>query len=339
LQSSALRSKEAGKYISSCDGEYGRREDCGASAAEAEARCYGCPAGSIERKGQGNEGRNHGCGSLWYVANFTRTLSFSSIERASSHRGPFICFLEGADTIFRSEESTITDDDIDVILERGAARTKELADKIQKADKGDLLDFRLDGGIATQTFEGIDYSDKELRDHLRMLAADSMGKRERRPPPKDYQPIIQSKKSMFVNNKKIKLPKTLRIPSMEDHHFYNRERLLELGKLEFETYAHLREVGQLPPREILEHKRSLLPGELAQEKIELLDEGFGDWTKSQCYLFVKANAKYGRDDIANIASDMDKQEEEVAAYSNAFFKFGPTELKKEEVRFMTVSLH
>ena len=63
----------------------------------------------------------------------------------------------GADTVFRSEESTITDEDIDVILERGKAKTKEMAEKITKAEKGDLLDFRLDGGISAQTFEGVDY--------------------------------------------------------------------------------------------------------------------------------------------------------------------------------------
>jgi len=66
----------------------------------------------------------------------------------------------GAEQVFRSEESTITDEDIEAILERGRAKTKELSEKLQKADKGDLLDFRLDGGISAQTFEGIDYSDK-----------------------------------------------------------------------------------------------------------------------------------------------------------------------------------
>ena len=63
----------------------------------------------------------------------------------------------GADTVFRSDESTITDEDIDIILERGKAKTKELKEKISKAEKGDLLDFRLDGGISAQTFEGVDY--------------------------------------------------------------------------------------------------------------------------------------------------------------------------------------
>jgi len=239
----------------------------------------------------------------------------------------------GADKVFRSEESTITDEDIDVILERGKAKTKELAEKIQKAEKGDLLDFRLDGGVSAQTFEGIDYSDKELREQLRLLAANSMGKRERKAPPSNYNPIMPQKKSMTVNDVRIKLPKSLRLPSMEDHQFYNRERLLELGKLEFETYATLRMAGKLPPKEYIERARSLLPDELADEKCELIDEGFGKWSRTQFFVYIKSNAKYGRDDIASIAADMDMSEKEVQSYSIAFWKYGPTELKDEWERF------
>ena len=240
----------------------------------------------------------------------------------------------GADTVFRSEESTITDEDIDVILERGKAKTKEMAERLQKAEKGDLLDFRLDGGIATQTFEGVDYSDKELRNQLRLLAANSIGKRERRPPPASYNPIMVTKKSMVVNDVKVKLPKTLRLPQMEDHQFYNRERLEELGKLEFEAYATLREKGKLPPREYIEKSRTLLPDEIGEEKLELLDEGFGDWTRTMYFQFVKSCAKFGRDDIVAIANDMDMDVEKVAPYSEAFWKYGPTELKHEWQRNM-----
>jgi SWI/SNF-related matrix-associated actin-dependent regulator of chromatin subfamily A member 5 len=239
----------------------------------------------------------------------------------------------GADIVFRSEESTITDEDIDVILERGAAKTKELAEKIQKAEKGDLLDFKLDGGVSAQTFEGIDYSDKELRDQLRLLAANSMGKRERKPPPTSYNPIMHPKKSMIVNNTKIKLPSALRLPPMEDHQFYNRERLLELGRLEFETYAALRSVGKVPSKAYIDRARTLLPDELGQEKIELLEEGFGNWTRTQFFNFVKANAKYGRKDIASIATELDMSEAQVGPYSVAFWKYGPTELKNEWERF------
>jgi len=236
----------------------------------------------------------------------------------------------GADTVFRSDESTITDEDIDIILERGKAKTKELKEKISKAEKGDLLDFRLDGGISAQTFEGVDYSDRDLRNQLRLLAADSMGKRERRAPPTNYNPITQPKKSMIVNNRKIKLPKALRLPRMEDHQFYNRERLLGLSKLEFTTFATLKASGQLPPRELYEEKGTLLPDEFATEKRELLEEGFEDITRSQYFHFVKACAKFGRDDIVSIAADMELPVETVRAYGQAFWKYGPTELKKEE---------
>jgi SLIDE len=132
-----------------------------------------------------------------------------------------------------------------------------------------------------------------------------------------------------VGNRRIKLPKCLRIPQMEDHHFYNRERLLELGKLEFETYAALREAGQLPPRDVMERQRTLLPAELGQEKLELLAEGFGHWSRSQYFHFVKACAKYGREDIAGISNELDMPEEAVAPYAEAFWQYGPTELKDD----------
>lgn len=236
----------------------------------------------------------------------------------------------GADTVFRSEESTITDDDIDVILERGKAKTKELTEKIQKAEKGDMLDFRMDGGISAQTFEGIDYSDKDLRDQLKLLAANSLGKRERRKPPVNAAPVTQPKVTMVINSKKIKLPMILRLPRMEDHQFYNRQRLEDLDKIEFQTFANLKQLGQLPTREVMEKKKTLLPEEYAAEKLELLAEGFGEWTKTQYYAFVKASAKYGREDFSNIAIEIDMPIESVRAYSNAFWSYGETDLKKEE---------
>ena len=236
----------------------------------------------------------------------------------------------GADAVFRSEESTITDMDIDAILERGKAKTKELTDKIQKAEKGDMFDFRLDGGVSAQTFEGIDYSDIELRKQLRLLAADSMGKRERKPPTSTYNVIMQPTKSMVIKNQKIKLPKVLRLPTMEDHQFFNRERLMELSKLEFEMYANLKETDQVPPAEYLEQKRTILPDELGQEKIELLEEGFGDWTRSQFFHFIKSATKFGRDDLDNIAADMGMPVDAIKSYSASFWQYGPTELKLDE---------
>jgi SWI/SNF-related matrix-associated actin-dependent regulator of chromatin subfamily A member 5 len=117
---------------------------------------------------------------------------------------------------------------------------------------------------------------------------------------------------------------------MEDHQFYNREHLLELDKLEFQTYASLCVTGQVPPRDYAEKQRTLLPPELAQEKIELLEEGFSSWTKTQFYNFVKASAKYGRQDIASISAELDMPEDAVAEYSVVFWKYALTELKEDE---------
>ena len=65
----------------------------------------------------------------------------------------------GADKVFRSKDSTVTDDDIDKILEEGKKRTAEMTEKMQLAEKGDMYDFKLDGGMSNQVFEGTDYSD------------------------------------------------------------------------------------------------------------------------------------------------------------------------------------
>lgn len=235
----------------------------------------------------------------------------------------------GADAVFRSEESTITDMDIDAILERGKRKTEELKNKFQKAEKGDLLDFRLDGGVSAQQFEGIDYSDAQLRKQLRLLAADSMGKRDRRPPPTTYNAIVQPTKSMVIKNRKIKLPRVLRLPRMEDHQFYNRERLMELSKIEFEMFGSLKDMGQVPPMEYMANKRTILPDEMGIEKLELLDEGLS-WTKSQFFHFVKATTMFGRDDLPNIAAEMGMPVDVIKSYSEAFWEYGPTELKADE---------
>ena len=43
-----------------------------------------------------------------------------------------------------SKDSAIIDDDIDLILASGREKTKELNEKLLDADKGDMLDFKID---------------------------------------------------------------------------------------------------------------------------------------------------------------------------------------------------
>ena len=49
-------------------------------------------------------------------------------------------------SIFGSKDSAIIDDDIDLILASGRKKTKELNEKLLDADKGDMLDFKIDDG-------------------------------------------------------------------------------------------------------------------------------------------------------------------------------------------------
>ena len=65
----------------------------------------------------------------------------------------------GAQRIFSSSESTITDDDIDLILAQGQARTEAEAAKLKAAGQHDLLNFSLASTETNfQVFAGKDYS-------------------------------------------------------------------------------------------------------------------------------------------------------------------------------------
>ena len=73
----------------------------------------------------------------------------------------------GADKVFRAASAEVSADDIDAIIERGKAKTDELSKKFEDAQKGDLLDFKLDGsGIETQEWNGVDYSSRAARERL-----------------------------------------------------------------------------------------------------------------------------------------------------------------------------
>ncbi|TMW56088.1 hypothetical protein Poli38472_008736 [Pythium oligandrum] len=233
----------------------------------------------------------------------------------------------GADQVFRSTDSTITDEDIDAILAQGEQRTEEMMKKLQTHDKGDLLDFKLDGGTL-QTHDGIDYSnEKERQEELKRLAeaefartlAEGMGKRERRAVVRQVAPSSDGKR----NTKGKQLPKVLRLPRMEEWQFFNRRRLLELHDIECGNYEQAKIELEKPP--LPPHAQYLGDDEL-QEKEALLREGFGDWNKPQYFLFIKLISRYGRNNVEAVAREMMKPLEEVQRYANVFLTRGPEEL-------------
>jgi len=274
----------------------------------------------------------------------------------------------GADKIFKSKDSSITDEDIDLIINAGKRKTQELNDKFQAADKGDLLDFKLDGNSNMQTFEGVDYSGNALaaaKAEVGMLGILDLGKRERKTVANynenklyaDQVAAIQGNKPKERKKKKlIKLPKALRLPRMEEWQMFNRTRLLAIQEEEEAAFRALPEevqtaatakkkddakedsivatekaideanvepnvagIDETKTEEKAFELPPLLSEQVQKEKDELLQEGFLGWSRVNYTSFIKASAKYGRSDIAKIASEVGKSEDQVIEYSNAFW--------------------
>jgi len=162
----------------------------------------------------------------------------------------------GADKVFKSKESTITDDDIDLILEAGKKKTQELNEKLMAADKGDMLDFKLDGsGISAQTYEGVDYSKQDFAQvkaaqaQAELMGILDMGKRERRTianynENQLYRQQIASKQGapkIERKKKEIKLPKHLRLPRLDEWQMFDRDALNALQEEEEKSFRELSE--------------------------------------------------------------------------------------------------
>jgi SWI/SNF-related matrix-associated actin-dependent regulator of chromatin subfamily A member 5 len=234
----------------------------------------------------------------------------------------------GADKVFRSKDSTISDDDIDIILAEGKKRTEELNEKMKVAEKGDLYDFRLDGGMSAQTFEGKDYSDRSLRENELTGAVGfafiDTGKRERKAVT-SYSETLAREAKEEATDKRPKIPRHLRLPKMEDWQFFDKDRLQELHADELRLFDEMCDRGEAPQAGNV-NKFIVLDPERYAEKNRLLAEAFGDWTKVHYNSFLKASAKHGRSAYEKIAKDVGRPVDETKRYSQTFWKKGSSVL-------------
>lgn len=258
----------------------------------------------------------------------------------------------GADKIFKSKDASITDDDIDMIIAAGEKRTQELSDKLKTVEKGDLLDFKLDGS-SVQTFEGVDYSDAlaKARAESEMMGIFDIGKRERKEANYNEASLFRQQVTALQGSPKkhkrkvIRLPKHLRLPRMDEWHMYDREALRKIQDEEEAAFKALPEEQQklatatasadATPEDKPPEEEFVLPplisAERQAEKDKLLAEGFSSWKRHDYTLFVKASAKYGRDGIEKIAADVLKPEADVREFAKAFWgEWGKTRIADHE---------
>ena len=110
-----------------------------------------------------------------------------------------------------------------------------------EAEKGDCLDFKLDGSLqGSQTYEGVDYSDGKNRGvdlaTLMMMdraGAEEGGRKRSSANRVDYADSGEQDRQ----NRQWKLPKNLRMPKFEEWQFYDTARLAKLFEKEDEVYV------------------------------------------------------------------------------------------------------
>ncbi|XP_063696190.1 chromatin-remodeling complex ATPase chain Iswi [Culicoides brevitarsis] len=235
----------------------------------------------------------------------------------------------GANHIFSSKDSEITDEDIDEILNKCEAKTEELTKKFESLGESSLRQFTLDTeDRSLYNFEGEDYREKQKLNALGNWIEPP--KRERKA---NYAVDAYFKEALRVAEPKApKAPRPPKQPIVQDFQFFP-PRLFEL--LDQEIYYYRKTVGYKVPKNPdlgseaakiqREEQRKIddsepLTEEEAAEKESLLTQGFTTWTKRDFNQFIKANEKYGRDDIENIAKDVEgKTPEEVIEYSSVFW--------------------
>ncbi|XP_053474412.1 probable global transcription activator SNF2L1 isoform X2 [Ictalurus furcatus] len=236
----------------------------------------------------------------------------------------------GATHVFASKDSELTDEDIDTILERGAKKTAEMNERMQNLGESSLRNFTMDTGTTETSlynFEGEDYREKQK---MNMMEWIEPPKRERKA---NYAVDAYFREALRVSEPRApKAPRPPKQPNIQDFQFFP-PRLFEL--LEMEILHYRKTIGYKVPRasdipnaaqvqkeeqKKIDEAEPLTPEE-TEEKEKLLTQGFTSWNKRDFNQFIKANEKYGRDDIDSIAREVEgKTPEEVNEYSAVFWE-------------------
>lgn len=236
----------------------------------------------------------------------------------------------GADEVFASKDCELTNEDIDVILKKGAVKTAELEEKMKKFGESTLKKLSLDAVPVESIFhfEGENYKDKQKFPGVSHWIEPP--KRERKA---NYAVDAYFREALRITEPKApKAPRPPKQPNVQDYQFFP-PRLFEL--LDLEIYAFRKNIGykvpldlddpngiqrQMEQQKIVDEAEPLTEEEIA-EKEKLLEEGFTNWSKRDFNQFVKACEKYGRDDIDNIAQEIEgKTPDEVRAYYEVFWE-------------------
>lgn len=225
----------------------------------------------------------------------------------------------GAEMVFSSKDSTITDEDIDRIIAKGEEATAELDAKMKKFTE-DAIKFKMDDNAELYDFD--DEKDENKLDFKKIVSDNWIEppKRERK---RNYSESEYFKQTMRQGGpSKPKEPRIPRMPQLHDFQFFNTQRLNELYEKEVRFLMLTHQKNQLKDSIEVDEPEEMgdpLTAEEQEEKDSLLEEGFSTWSRRDFNTFIRACEKYGRNDVKSIAAEMEgKTEGEVERYAKVF---------------------
>ena len=264
----------------------------------------------------------------------------------------------GAEAIFKNKGIAITDEDIDLILEKGEKKTAEISAKYQTDVQHNLANFKLDDGVGEtnfMVFEGEDYKEKRKSNFL------DMGTRKRKKQTYDVNEYFREVLNDGSSSDRLKaVPRLPKGTKMDDFQFFNKARVEALEQKERDYIISRREITiqireakakekkedsvarwsernnvtstrpEVPESERLSHKLEqkkaamLLSEEELAEKQALFDEAFPSWNRRDYRAYVSACEKFGRSDVTSIAQELfdglGKTKAETKRYHEVFWK-------------------
>lgn len=226
----------------------------------------------------------------------------------------------GAEMVFSSKDSTITDEDIDRIIAKGEEATAELDAKMKKFTE-DAIKFKMDDTAGLYDFDDDEKDEGKL--DLKKVIADNWIEPPKRERKRNYSESDYFKQALRQGGPtKPREPRIPRMPQLHDFQFFNTQRLTELYEKEVRFLLQSRKnqaKDAFGEGDDIEDAGEPLTQEEQEEKERLLEEGFSTWTRRDFNTFVRACEKYGRNDVKSIAGEMEgRTEEEVERYAKVF---------------------
>ncbi|KAI5964655.1 uncharacterized protein KGF55_001724 [Candida pseudojiufengensis] len=267
----------------------------------------------------------------------TNGLDGQQSNKAASKNELLDMIQHGASDIFKKDEDTTNEIDIEEILQRSETKTQELNNKYSKLNLNALQNFTNDESV--YEWNGENFKRKEPTAITNIGHAwINPGKRERKENysiDTYYRDVLNTgnrNQSSNINKSGPKPPKQL---NLYDHQFYP-SKVFELHALDIAYYRkqtnhqvplksgdstteRQRKLEQKLEQEEINNSRPLTEEEKTL-KVELMKKGFGNWNRKEFYTFIGECAKYGRNSIPLISLKFpDKTIEEIREYAKAFW--------------------